>query len=214
MITRFLRLGGYLLALGLALPIGSALLTPTCADLAARGETFGQALVLSAAADPRLGLGDQSRARTLAAVDLYRAGGVTRLIMTGDATGRPNSSAAAMMADLAIAEGVPASAVLSEPNARSTLENALFSKPLLEDGGETVLISSGYHLWRGWASMLWAGEPVAAMCRSTRFGDIPLGYQIYTLAMESIKWWGNGARAALWSAGTALGITMPSGFLS
>ena len=118
MILRLVRLGVLLFLLGLALPIASALSSPTCADLAARGETYGQALVLSARAGVRMGLGPQSRARTLAAVDLYQGGAVSRLIMTGHATGMPNSSAAAMMADLAIAEGVPASSVAASPTHR------------------------------------------------------------------------------------------------
>ena len=214
MILRFLRFGAWMLALGVALPVLSALTTRPCADLAATGDTYGQALVLSARADPLTGLGPQSRARTLASVELYKAGTVSRLVMTGDATGEPDASAAAMMADLAIAEGVPAAAVLREPRSRSTLENALYSKPLLDGGGTVVLVTSGYHLWRGTASLAWAGVPVAAMCRSTRFGDQPLGEQVFTLAMESVKWWGNAGRALIWSTGTALGAPPPEGFLS
>jgi len=212
LIRRLAFLCALLFLAGAGLALGSSLLTRPCAELAGSGERHGQALVLSAGASVADGLDGQSRRRVLEGVRLWKAGTVWRLVMTGDAVGG-RASAARMMADLAASRGVPREDITVEPDSQSTLQNALFSRPILADGGGVVLVSSGYHLWRGRASLAWAGVPVAATCRATRFGDMPRHWQVVNLGLESVKWWGNAGRAAIWSAAGALGYGLPETFL-
>src|SRR6056297_1991386 len=146
LIRRLAFLCALLFLAGAGLALGSSLLTRPCAELAGSGERHGQALVLSAGASVADGLDGQSRRRVLEGVRLWKAGTVWRLVMTGDAVGG-RASAARMMADLAASRGVPREDITVEPDSQSTLQNALFSRPILADGGGVVLVSSGYHLW-------------------------------------------------------------------
>ncbi|SLN13232.1 YdcF family protein [Roseisalinus antarcticus] len=191
---------------GAAAAVGSAYTTPSCADLLSGDARFDTAVVLGAglAGDGTLGRASEARAR--AGLDLYQAGIVGHLHFTGDASEGRADPVARQMDTLAMAEGLPPSATSVEPLSRSTLENALFSQPRLARGGSLLLVSSGYHLWRGAASMAWAGAPVAAACQSARFDVRSPAHKAELVLLEGIKWPGNVARAALWSAGQAVGL--------
>lgn len=81
------------------------------------------------------------------AVFAWREGGFRRILVTGgNKTGEP---AAVSMKMFLMAEGIPEAAILVEPRALSTRENALFSRDLLQGtGGTVVLLTSDYHTYR------------------------------------------------------------------
>lgn len=82
-------------------------------------------------------------------VHLLQAGRVRALLMTGGVTGSAVPEAW-VMRDLALAAGVPATQVQVEDRARNTIENALFSAPLVRDAGwrHRLVITDSYHTLR------------------------------------------------------------------
>lgn len=145
-------------------------------------------------------LAGETRGRVLEGVRLYRAGVAPRIHFTGGvpADGRPG--AGEQMRALAIGLGVPAAATSAESLSRSTLQNALFSRPILGSGadGRVVLVSDGFHLARSWLSFRWAGYPRVALAAATPFGDQPPAMQARRVVREALAWWFNLARIAAW----------------
>lgn len=110
---------------------------------------FDVAIVLGAAVNPD---GTPSKAllrRTQHAIALYRKGIVSRLLLSGGAV-RAARAEALLMRDVALAAGLPEAAVVVETQSRSTLENALFCRPILEEAGwrRILVVTDGYHLRR------------------------------------------------------------------
>lgn len=88
--------------------------------------------------------------RSLRAAELWRAGIAPTIICTGgQAESFPRSEAAACR-EILRASQVPASAILLEEQSRSTEENAIYSKRILESKGlaDVVLVSDSYHMLR------------------------------------------------------------------
>ncbi len=88
------------------------------------------------------------------AVELFRAGMVPRLLLTGgDVQGRGTSEAERMAAQAQEA-GVPSSALLVEGRSVNTAQNATFSRRLLEEDGLLtdlrvgLLVSAAWHMRR------------------------------------------------------------------
>lgn len=84
------------------------------------------------------------------AAQVYRQRKAELLIATGGIAGqgvRPESKA---MKELAISEGVPEENILLESNAQNTIENALFTRELLWEGGwkRVVVVTSNFHVER------------------------------------------------------------------
>ncbi len=193
----------------IGLSTASAFVSRPCASqqpiVGMRGEPVA-ALVLSAGLSSAGEADWASKKRVDAAYTLWQNGIVSELVMTGGAVNGARAGAVAdHMVDYAVSLGLPAAALSAEPASLSTLQNALYSKPLLDDASAVVLVTSGFHLWRARASMVWAGQPIAAQCRAGRFDqwfwyDTPL-----MLAYEGLKWPANAARAVLWSVAGALG---------
>jgi uncharacterized SAM-binding protein YcdF (DUF218 family) len=158
--------------------------------------TAGVLIVLGGTMTPEHALGAQTRRRVEAAVALYAAGAAPRIHFTGGipAEGRPG--AGAQMRALAVALGVPRAATSAENASRSTLQNALFSRPVLGPlaDGPVMLVSDGFHLARAWASFRWAGYPRVRLAAATAFGDEPLPEQLRWVAREALAWWFNPAR--------------------
>lgn len=90
--------------------------------------------------------------RVLYGAKLWREGYAPYLLLSGgrvDST--PGTSEAADMAEIAQALGVPSSALLLEPNSRTTYENAQFTANLLQEkgiSGPYLLVTSAWHLPR------------------------------------------------------------------
>jgi len=91
-----------------------------------------------------------ARARTAAA--LFKAGYAPLIIFSGgsedfDFADMPATSSAEIMRDQAVAAGVPANAILVEPRARTTAENAHFVRDLMRERKlrTALLVTSPYH---------------------------------------------------------------------
>lgn len=89
--------------------------------------------------------------RSIHAADLYHAGYAPAIICTGGTGdwGRPESEAGACR-DVLIDYGVPEDAIYMEQTSRSTEENALNVRPILEQNGwnTVLLVSDKYHMLR------------------------------------------------------------------
>lgn len=93
--------------------------------------------------------GDEALARYRDGVRLYQAGWAPRLIFSGAAWDGGYSNAE-VMRTLAIADGIPASAILVDPNADDTYGNAVHTRDLMLAHGlkSAILVTSPYHLQR------------------------------------------------------------------
>lgn len=122
------------------------------------------------------------------AAELWHHGTVSRLLFTGGYNPKLGATEAGEMACLALAAGVPATAVLVEDKARNTDENARFSARLLaEMAGEddpgppdtVLLLTIHFHLLRACiAARRW-------LPRQTR-----LGWACYpSLHYTAADWW-------------------------
>ncbi|WP_406244353.1 YdcF family protein [Streptomyces anulatus] len=107
-----------------------------------------------------IGLGSQDLGVADVTVDLYRRGLITLIVFTG-ATSRTTRDRmprgeAEHYRGRALDLGVPASAILVEPNARNTGENINFSRALLAERGVDVssvlLVSKPYEERRAYAT--------------------------------------------------------------
>lgn len=148
-------------------------------------------------------LARSSAVRVDRAVQLWRAGLAPRLHFTGDGGSVPVAEA---MARRARRLGVPPEAITTETRARSTLQNALFSRPQLVGAASILLVTESYHLPRAWASFRLSGysevQPVHAPP-----GDWSARAKARALAREALAIWFNLARFVLWRAARAVGCT-------
>ena len=121
------------------------------------GIVFGAAVhpASAEAGDPSSLAGPGILRRVQTAVRLYHAHLVHRLFFTGGrGEGMPQSEAA-VMARLALDNGVKSQDIQTEDVSRSTKENLLNTKPLIQGCARTVAISDRYHLARiRWLAML------------------------------------------------------------
>jgi uncharacterized SAM-binding protein YcdF (DUF218 family) len=91
----------------------------------------------------------EQRERVLEGVREFRAGVAPRLIMTGGAA-HNRFVEADCMKHLAVTQGVPASAVVEENQAKDTIQNIWFSHRMMEEHGwrSAEVVSSPSHLPR------------------------------------------------------------------
>lgn len=137
----------------------------------------------------------ETRERTEAGLALALAGRAPLVVVTGgDVT-------AAKMADEIVTGGIPASHVLIERDATSTLQNALFTRRILPPDAAVIVVTHRYHLPRAVASFRWAGfrevegHPADAQGRT----DFRRSFS------EGLKWPVNIARAIVVTLARALG---------
>ncbi|MEM0992995.1 MAG: YdcF family protein [Bacteroidota bacterium] len=85
-------------------------------------------------------------------LELYKTGKVKRILLTGGKSDllQKNASEAITAREFLLRLGVPDQAILVEPDARNTRENALFSKALLDRiaHDDCLLITSAFHMPR------------------------------------------------------------------
>ena len=126
-------------------------------------------------------------------ISLYHAGLAPLLVLSGG--GRHAVPEAEAMRQLALAAGVPASALLTEPRSRTTLENATETAKLLTLRGEAavVLVTDGYHALRARLLFRMAGLAVVAV----HTAPVPLRPRLAMIAAECVKLPINLVRAAL-----------------
>jgi uncharacterized SAM-binding protein YcdF (DUF218 family) len=108
----------------------------------------GETLVVLAGSSGEAGMiGASTFWRCLYALMVYREGGVLRIVASGGS--EPGPPVAELMRSYLEGSGVPRGAVIVEPRAKSTRENALFLRPILQGiPGRVVLLSSDYHMFR------------------------------------------------------------------
>ena len=151
-----------------------------------RGDTL---IVLSGARSTDGVLSYSSYLRCSYAIRAYRNGWVKTLVLAGDGADVP---AQHPMHDFMVANGVPDSAIRVEAASASTRENALYTKPLLQDlSGTTVLMTSDYHMYRAShvfrkAGILVVAKPIPDIMRRdlTLLGRWPA---FLDLCLESTK---------------------------
>jgi uncharacterized SAM-binding protein YcdF (DUF218 family) len=93
--------------------------------------------------------GDEQMARFAEGINLYKQGFGHYLVFSGAAFDNGTSNAD-VMHDLAVQEGVPARAILEEPQGEDTWGNAVYTRQILEEHGlqSAILVTSPYHLRR------------------------------------------------------------------
>jgi uncharacterized SAM-binding protein YcdF (DUF218 family) len=101
----------------------------------------------------------EMRERVLEGVREYKAGVAPRIIMTGGAA-HNHFVEADVMTKLAEEQGVPASAIFEDRQAKDTIQNAYYSVQIMEGHGwhSAEVVSSDSHLRR--ASLIFAHFPI------------------------------------------------------
>ncbi len=142
----------------LALAAGLVLLYPLLESKLYLGDTPVHAdaiIVLSGDREP-------DYMRTRKAVELYRRGFARYIIFTGYGSGGDSGE---FLSKIAARHRIPRSAIIIEPDARTTYENFLFSRPIIERRGFTsiIIVTSPYHQLRAYlvAKKVFAGTGVA-----------------------------------------------------
>jgi len=147
-------------------------------------------------------------------VALFHQGAAPRMHFTGG-RGRVDGPAAGdMMARLAITLGVGDGAITHEDESLSTLQNALFSMPMLQNAKRIILVTEGFHLPRSWASFKWAAFNSGnrfdiALARSTAFRAKSPNLRYAPVSMvvrEALAWGFNTLRAVAWQGAGWVGV--------
>lgn len=127
------------------------------------------------------------------AIALYQAGVAPLLVLSGG--GRQAVPEAEVMRDLALAAGLPESALMLESRSLSTLENATETAKLLAPGGRAAiaLVTDGYHALRARLLFRMAGLRVVAV----HTAQVPLQPRLAMAAAECVKLPVNLVRALL-----------------
>jgi uncharacterized SAM-binding protein YcdF (DUF218 family) len=152
-------------------------------------------------------LHDAAIRRVETCVALYDAGAAEKIHFTGGRAVPEGQSAGGQMAALAIELGIPITAISTEDASQSTLQNALFSQPMLNDAQSLRLVTEAFHLPRAYASFALMGhhdihltmsEPV----RLTSKGN----WNWRVLSREALAIWFNASRYLVWLGGSFFGL--------
>jgi uncharacterized SAM-binding protein YcdF (DUF218 family) len=117
------------------------------------------------------------------AANLWHQGIAPYIICTGGTPGWATRSEADGCAELLQARGVPSEAIVLESQARSTEENAEYSKQIMESRGwrMAVLVSDGYHMLR--AHWIFQAAGIDAVTSPTPEIPPPFDY-LYSISRE------------------------------
>ncbi len=133
-----------------------------------------------------LGAGNRSviGRRSAHGAELWHQGFADFMICTGGDSLHSSQSEAEVCRDNLIDDGVPEDVIFMEITSRSTEENAIEARKIMEDHGwqSAVLVSDNYHLWR--AHMIfserlpegWQTYPSPAQTTQDN-GDLPHGWR-------------------------------------
>jgi uncharacterized SAM-binding protein YcdF (DUF218 family) len=119
--------------------------------------------------------------RTLHAASLWKRGLAPVIICAGGNPGNRARSESDACAELLRGEGVPAEAIVQDDQSRSTEENAIYAKAIMDAQGwrSAILVSDGYHLYR--ANHLFANEGITVYPSPvTESLPSPLEYAVFT----------------------------------
>ena len=154
------------------------------------------AVVLSTRAYERGRLNPCLVARVEAAVELYRARKVKKLVMTGGVS-RDLQSSAGNMQMIAEKMGVPKEDIIQEREAGNTFENIVFSRKFIENSPRVVIVSAGFHLARArmMADKQWQGHDIQVY--AAPFCSEPYGGYGFTVLRESAAFVKNALKGRL-----------------
>ena len=135
-------------------------------------------------------------ARVEAAVELYRADKVKKLVMTGGVS-RDLQSSAGNMQMIAEKMGVPKGDIIQEREAGNTFENIVFSRKFIENSPRVVIVSAGFHLARArmMADRQWQGHDIQVY--AAPFCSEPYGGYGFTVLRESAAFVKNALKGRL-----------------
>ena len=205
LLGRLLLLGGALWAVTFAGVVAVQLLWPRDEALHARAD----AIICLGAGMSRTQGWDQpgpnsaSRARTCAA--LHAAGVAPVVVFTG--YGHSRASVAGAMRGAAIDAGLPPEAAIIEDRARSTIQNAAFSRALVPETRRIVLVSDPFHLPRSWVIFRVMGWPDVALHAAHTADGADGRSPMRWMLRESVAIWFNAGRALAYLGGGVLGIS-------
>jgi uncharacterized SAM-binding protein YcdF (DUF218 family) len=128
--------------------------------------------------------GDEALARYREGVRLFKAGWAPRLVFSGAAEDRTESNAA-VMRKMALEDGVPPGAILTDDMGSDTYGNAVHTRALLEAHGlrSAILVTSPYHLRRATVTFaaVYEGSGIRVIGRAAPDGE-----------WRKRTWWLNG----------------------
>ena len=120
----------------------------------------GEVLVVLGSDTVKDSIGLSSYWRSVYAVRAWKKGGFHTIVVSGGGNG-DQTTIAEQMRDFMVSQGVPAAAIQVETEARSTRENAVKSKLLLDQlSGSKILLTSDYHMFRAYRAFRKAGVDV------------------------------------------------------
>jgi uncharacterized SAM-binding protein YcdF (DUF218 family) len=146
----------------------------------------GEVLIVLAGSDYDSGImGESTYLRCVYAVKIWREQRFPQVVISGGKT-------AADMRDYLVFHGVPAQIIRLESRSKSTRENALFTRELLQaEAGRKVLLTSDYHMFRAVRAFRRAGVnvvpcpfPDAIKRAQTLMGRLPA---FFSEAVETVK---------------------------
>jgi uncharacterized SAM-binding protein YcdF (DUF218 family) len=116
-------------------------------------------------ADAIIVLGGGPDDRPQRAAELYHQGAAPKIIVSGTGDGD-------LYVRTLTAQGVPASAILREPTSASTMQNALYTMPLLRQlhASSAIIVTSWYHSRRAVACFRHAGPWITFYSRPAYVG--------------------------------------------
>ena len=143
---RFGTVVGALFAVGLAAVVTTYETVPSHNTSATHFDTI---IVLGCPVDPDGKASPEERERVMEAVREFQAGRAAHIILTGGAV-HNQWNEAGTMARVALGAGVPADALVVEPQARNTIQNIFYSDRIMRQHGWTSaeVVSSPSHLPR------------------------------------------------------------------
>jgi len=171
-------------------------------------------VVLGAGMDADGTLHQSTILRVEKGVTLFQQGTAPRMHFSGGRGRAGGPAAGAMMARLATELGVPEGVITHEDESLSTLQNALFSMPMLRDFRRIILVTEGFHLPRSWASFKWAAFNSGnsfdiALARSTAFRAKSPNLRYAPVSMvvrEALAWGFNTLRVVAWQGAGWAGV--------
>lgn len=166
-------------------------------------------IVLGGGMDPDGAFNIVGRARVQAAVRLLARGDAAHAIFTGFgcAGGDDGCSEAAAMHAGAVAGGADPERLIVEPDARTTLENLTRSFAIAEARGfrRLAVLTDAFHLTRAAALARLLGRDVVPVAAEGGLYALPAAEQFPVLMRETLAWWYNLGKAAVWTGAGILG---------
>lgn len=160
--ARFLSIVGFLFVLVTVTPIDSWWTRKLAGQ--SYSPTGDVMIVLGGFGLPDGRMGWDTYLRTRYAAKIYHEGGFKQVVVAGGPGYDTKVPVSVAMGEFLKCQGVPAESLLLETASRSTRENALYSKPLL-DGlpGRKVLLTGDYHMFRARRVFAKTGVQVASL---------------------------------------------------